>query len=97
MSRPNRIDKLQKLLAAIDSSADPDELTQAAILLESMRDKISVRAMTLPLQRNAVMIASNTNDRTTLKRFENGSQYAEIRDWAKQSQLPRGGTLRMIL
>ena len=96
MSRPSRVQKMEKLILAIEASADPDELTAAAVLLEQMRDKISVRAMTLPLQRNAVMIAANTGDRATLKRFEN-SQYEEIRSWSRQAQLPRGGTLRMIL
>jgi hypothetical protein len=90
----NRINRLKKLLDAIEASADPDELTQAAILLESLRDKISVRSMPLPLQRNAVLVATNSGDKTTLRRFEN-SQHAEIREWARQAQLPRGITLRM--
>lgn len=89
------VDDLKAAIVALEQGTEA-EIAEAAQYLETLRAKISVRAMSLPLQRNAVMIASNVGDKPTLRRFEN-SQYEEIREWAKQAQLPRSGTLRIVM
>jgi len=87
-----RLHNLKSLIDEIEAAGDPDELTEAAEYLQSFHAKIEVRAMSLATQRNAVMVASATGDKRTLKSFQD-SQYDEIRDWARDAQAPRGSAI----
>lgn len=90
----NRIAKLAKLLAAIECAADPDELTQAAILLEPMRKKLSVRCQSLGEQNNALFLASAAGDKATLRNYAEFSQYQDIRCFAAEAANARRTTPR---
>jgi hypothetical protein len=90
------LDNLKLLIDEIEQ-ADELTITAAAGLLESLREKIGVRCLPEATQNNAVMIASATGDKATLRDFAQHSQYADVRAWASEALKPRTTAMSLTL
>lgn len=85
--------KLQTLLNKIEQS-DEATITAVAVLLESMRRKLSVRCQDLAMQQNSVFLASAAGDKATLRNYAEFSQFESVRSWAAEAAQARRSTPR---
>jgi hypothetical protein len=85
----NRLLEVRTIIEEIERDNDTAELTELSQYLDGFRQKITVRAMSLPEQLNSIAAAALTNDRRTLQMFT-FSQYEEAANWARESLSPRG-------
>jgi len=87
--RTTRLDRLRRLVEDIEAHGDLTEQSEMAEFLQSFATRTRIRSMPLYQQRNGVIAATLTNDRSALRDYLQ-SQYDEIRSAAEEGLRPRG-------